>query len=282
MPEQKTDPNNPVPNLPIENLLGEAWRIGAFASVQRETHVPYLLRHKDQVLESLEHLQASPSHKRGGVQFHETDGLIAYLKKHANDEDQSLLLASICRDGSFGVQAIIDHHGEAIAGWMHHKAFLGPIKSSQFEAWFAMNSQYVTQQVFAEFVESREADFLSPTAGEMLELACNLEASKDLTFKSSIRLSDGQRRIECSEIIRSHIGATKNLDVPELFTLLIPVFLGFPLVEVSCRLRHRIVDGQLKFAYVIRDPQQLIERIARDVIARIEKETDLKIWLGMG
>jgi len=82
----------------------------------------------------------------------------------------------------------------------------------------------------------------------MLEVARDLSASSDVNFQSGIRLDNGSIQFGYTEEIKGSFGRDK-LEVPERFTVSIPVYVGSERVSMVARLRYRIADGKLTFWY---------------------------------
>ncbi len=110
------------------------------------------------------------------------------------------------------------------------------------------NGKREAQMEFAEFIEDNAPDIVEPDSATMLEVARDLSAKTDVDFASAIRLQNGQVQFKYSEQIKGTYGSG-NLDVPERFTISIPVHIGSERVGITARLRYRIASGKLTFWY---------------------------------
>lgn len=114
----------------------------------------------------------------------------------------------------------------------------------------------------------------------MLEISRSLEAKKKVNFASGLRLSNGQNELTYDEQI-SGTAAKGKLNVPELFTIGIPVLEGGIKYAVEARLRYRIADGgRLTMWFELVRPHKIVEDAVLAVWKEIEDKTGLMIFNG--
>lgn len=114
-----------------------------------------------------------------------------------------------------------------------------------------------------------------PTAAEFLELAQNFQATKAVNFASGTRLGNGQNQLVYEETIQARAGERGQLEIPETFTLGIPVFEGDAAYSLIARLRYRIQDGKLVLWYDLDRPHKIIDDAVKQLRVAIEAETGL-------
>jgi hypothetical protein len=91
-------------------------------------------------------------------------------------------------------------------------------------------------------------------------MARTLQAKTDVDFSSAVRLNNGQVQLKYTEQIKGTYG-NGNVDIPEEFTIAIPVYVGTPRVTIRARLRYRLVSGKLSIWYDLLRPSE-VERNA--------------------
>lgn len=150
------------------------------------------------------------------------------------------------------VLAILDYHGagDNAPRWGAHRIQLTLRHSEEWSTWTEKDGQAhkMSQMDFAEFLEDNAPDIVEPSAATMLEVARDLRAKTDVDFGSAIRMANGSVQFKYSEQVKGTFGAG-NVDVPETFTIAIPVYVGGTSVPITARLRYRIASGKLTFWY---------------------------------
>ncbi|MVT28133.1 DUF2303 family protein [Acidovorax citrulli] len=168
-----------------------------------------------------------------------------------------------------------------------HNAPLAP----EWAAWTGMDGKKQNQVDLAQFIENNLVDvaFLEPKDGHpgspdgstLLEVCRTLEAKKKVDFKSAIRLADGSTQFTYDEYVQGS-ALQGQLQVPEQFSLAIPVFENGAKWRVDVRLRYRIQDGGnlVMWLELIR-PQKVIEGAVLELREQIAKDTGLQILNGI-
>jgi uncharacterized protein YfdQ (DUF2303 family) len=190
---------------------------------------------------------AAPHRKKGTVAVLDAASFIEYytLFSDANsrvfaDETKSQVLA------------VLDYHGAGDGGprWGQHRVRLDLRKSPEWLTWMNQNGQAkkMSQMEFAEFIEDNTPDIREPNAATMLEMARSLQAKTDVDFSSAIRTNNGQVQFKYTENVKGTYG-NGNVEIPESFTVGIPVYVGTQRVAITARLRYRLNSGKLSIWY---------------------------------
>lgn len=228
---------------------------------------------------------ATPNRKKANVAFDDIASFCDYWKLHSRPESVIFGESDKC---TFG--AIFDYHGagtDTPAGWRDHRAGFSLAQTVEWATWLSNNGQNraKNQTQFAEFIEDNTPDIFQPpgstkpNAADMLETARELEAKGDMTFVSSIRLSDGRQQFTYNEATNATVGKGK-MDVPEEFVIRLVPYVGSAMVEVTARLRFRIKDDKLVFWYDLLRPHKVREDAFNSARARVEEETGQKVLIG--
>jgi len=234
-----------------------------------------------QVTLDLDQYSLTPRRKRGKVRLFTAESLADYV--NVQKLDGTALYADV--DNVTIVGVINGHNSEATdmnaPGWGDHRTTFQARLTPEWLAWSAMDGKMVKQAQFAEFLEDRVDDIVSPPAADLLELAKTFEATSRADFKSSVRLDSGQRQLTYVETIDAKAGQTGQLLVPEMIELGITPFEGADTYRLA---QHPVrtveneaeseVTGGARFRYRLGDAFDA-------VLATVETTTELKAYRGL-
>ncbi len=177
--------------------------------------------------------------------------------------------------------ALLDYHeSPAKPNWCDHVVTFAVRRSIEFQTWMGSNRKQMTQVEFARFIEDNLPDIAVPPSAELLQIALTFEAKKSVDFSSGVRLANGQIQFQYDEIVRG--SAQKgSIEVPEQFTLGIPIHINGPAYSIPVRLRWRLQESKVIFFYEIVRPHKFIEDALKEISQRIEKETPISILAGV-
>lgn len=212
----------------------------------------------------VEHLADRPRRKRGTVLIGDTASMASYLAKHATADTE------VWTDlDHLTITAVINAHGEDAPGWGDHRAVHRCKTTPGWDAWTATDGKLLTQQQFAELIETRAVDVVKPAAAEMLEVAQHFSATVGVRYESSRLLSNGQRQFEYREQVEAKAGRAGRLDVPTEFELALEPLAGAGRFRVTARFRYRMADGGLQVGYQLVRPEVVLEDAFAEVVAGI-------------
>ncbi|MBF6459830.1 DUF2303 family protein [Nocardia puris] len=245
-------------NAVAAELARESARFGTIRTPEgTDVHVNVLRQDERVLVESLEKFADFPRRDRGTSVVRDVASFAALLGLPGGPE------AVIFADEARGtVTAILNY-----SGWRDHRITLELHQSEQLARWLAHNGRLVSQEAFVELIEDSVGDIVNPTAADMLEIAQSFEATKGVQFESGRRSQSGAVRFRYTEQIDARAGQAGDLEVPEQFTLHLPVWRGGNLVEVRASLRYRIGREGLRLGFKITSLDDLL-RVAFDDIVR--------------
>jgi len=219
-------------------------------------------------LQDVEKHLPAPVRKRGLVTLYQPDSFVAYVNAYADVD--SAIFADVQESK---LTAVIDYHraGDGSARWGEFRAIYGPRITSEWKTWTDQNKKELTQVTFAEFLENNLPDIASPDGATLLEIAQNLQIKKDVAFKSSIRLANGETQFTYEE--RHDDDAAKGeMKLPELVILGLAPYEGLAKREVQARLRYRIRDGgKLVIWFDIVRAHKILEDAFAAIVDRVHK-----------
>jgi uncharacterized protein YfdQ (DUF2303 family) len=247
---------------------------------------PFILGDKEMTLHSLAHLLPFPDRKRVVVDVTEIPSFVQYVNEQKVDATR--IFGRAGADGHLQAPAlfvaIIDYHGigeEADdASWLTHTAVLTLTTTPEWKHWIASNGKAFAQEEFALFLEDHLPDIAAPDGATILEIASSIEASKDMSFRSAIRLEDGTRRFKCDEEMAAKAGVSRDLEIPDRFRLNIPVFDGCDGEFLDARFRYNIRDGALRLSYKLIRPDALLDAAVKSARLQIREQTQLPVFMG--
>lgn len=245
-------------------------------SVRSIDDTPFIVVPDGYHTESLENMLDIPTRKRGTVTLRDANSFVLLVDKH-----KTFNTTIFGRYDPPRFVAVFDDHGSEVPGWKEHRAVFDCPLSVEWKTWVAKSGVSMTQADFAKFIEDNLPDIAQPPAADMLEISRTLEAKKKVNFASGVRLSNGQNQLTYEEEI-SGTAARGQIQVPEEFTIGIPVLESGVKYAVTARLRYRIQDGgKMSMWYELVRPHKILEDAVKEVWADIEKRTNLVILNGM-
>lgn len=210
-----------------------------------------------------------PRRKAGTYKVHDAASLVAYLDKHA-DADTEVWADTVAAK----ITGVLDANGNTgidDARHEQHRVEYSVLYTEAWKAWKALDGKLVDQSAFAEHIEDRAIDIVRPSAADMLELAQSFRATSDVTFKSSKRLSSGERQLEYREQVDAGAGRDGQMEIPETFDLGLKPFEGAEAFKVVARLRYRIVNGHLAIGYKLERPEDIIRDAFLSVVQKVQE-----------
>lgn len=230
---------------------------------------------------------ATPFRKVGDVTFTEPTSLCRYVESHGESNRTTIYadpevnaFEAILNGHHAGPVASPDGEVDRGAGWGDHRAYLVLAATPEWQAWTKRSGDYMRQEEFAEFVEEHAPEIVEPDAATMLELASTFDATKAATMRSSVRLDSGQVRVSYEETVAARAGAKGDLVYPTTLRLGIAPFVGVDPYAVTARLRHRIVDGALRLAFLLDRPEAVVRDAFAQVAQAVEDETGHPVLFG--
>lgn len=234
---------------------------------------------------TLEKMLPVPTRKSGTTLLNDKESFVLVVNDQKTDATR---LFSTTNPPTF---TAVFNHVAAEAGWCDHQAKYNAPLAVEWVTWNDIDGKAMTQVDVAQFLEANLVDVTliapNPTEGEkgspdgatLLEMCRTLEAKKKVDFKSSVRLADGSTQFTYNEDVQGSAMAG-TIQIPEQFSIGIPVFENGDKWRVDVRLRYRINDGQLRMWFDLIRPHKVIEVAVKELREKIATETGLKVLNG--
>lgn len=229
-----------------------------------------------------------PRRKAGTVTVRNVASFAAYYAKHADEESE------VFADLDAGtVTAVLDAHrgnddlaaGEG-ARWQQHRLILALVPTLPWQEWTAKDRKFMSQELFAEFIEEHARDVDPEGAvksADLLETAQNFKATLKGSVTSGKRVSSGQTQFSYIEEITAtgQNAARKTIEMPEEFDLLIAPYEDIDPAVMAVRLRYRIQqDKSLVLGYFMNNPARVAREAVAEVVDKLAAECSVTVMHG--
>lgn len=209
--------------------------------------------------------------------------------------------------------AVFDYHEPAsagdggLAGWLQHRAVYSFPLSDEWQVWAGQNGKPMNQGDFAAFIEDHIDDVSDPPdfvhgqfdrdeAVKALEqvavklgtsyagtarlqaLSRGLEVHAGEKVKQQVNMQTGERTLVYDVEHKDAAGAP--VAVPGLFLIAIPVFRNGPLYRLAVRLRYRLNNGAITWAYEIWRADKAFDHAFDEAVQQTRQATGLPVLLG--
>lgn len=237
---------------------------------------------KHEVVDIEDHLDKHrdrPRRKRGSYVVHDVPSFAAYYDKHHLPETE------VWADTvAHTLVAVINAHtASPEAGYGDHCLSYAVTKTPAWNAWMAIDGKLLDQVAFAEHIEARAIDVVSPTSAQMLDIAQTFEAKTNVEFKSGELLSSGERKLIFEETTTAKAGQTGSVEIPKEIHLALVPFEGADAYKVTARFRYRISgEGKLALGVVLERPEDVVREAFLDVVGKVETAIGHSVLRGAG
>lgn len=226
----------------------------------------------------------------GTVELDDPDTFSAYVNRLRTAD--TALYAALPRQS---VTAVFNDHptvssqptgtSAPLAGFRDHTARLTLTTHPDWSAWKTRDMGSATQSgrtgmypqaAFGEFIEDMAHTIIRPDSAEMLEIALTLTGKRSLDFGSRHRLDNGDTAFTFVEETTARAGrGGQTIEIPNRFTIRVPIFLGTEPVEVEARLRYAADGDGVRMGYRLLRWMDAEREAFEAVVATVSDETGL-------
>lgn len=278
-----------APQMPIEfdsSMSAEAAArvIGALSAGR--TMKPFILKPAGYEVVALDYLipQTNPLHAEAAPNLQSAGSFIAYVNRFAQD-GKTVVFANM---NQAKLTAIVDYHETKQANFGKHVAHFQPAKSTQWEMWASNSGKPKSQSDFAELIEGARSAIASPAPprkgiaadlASLLEVTRGLQAKTEVNWSAGVRLKDGTNRLSFSEEVKGMV-TTGNVEIPDGFEILVPIFFGSTPQRVECQFRFSMKAGQLSLMYVIHEKTEIEQKAFEVIVDEIAAGINAPLFAG--
>lgn len=184
--------------------------------------------------------------------------------------------------------SVLDYHPagcDSKAKWGKHRGAYACPLSEAWLAWGGVDGLVLSQDAFAELLDSRDQDLASgnlpngtaaPSPAALISLANNLEVYSTAVAKRERDANTGKVRVSFSE----EKGVMGTVMPPPAFFVFIPIFQDGGGLPLEVRLRVLVDGGHAKFAVQIHAASDVLRVAFGGLCDRVEGETSLPVFVG--
>lgn len=223
-----------------------------------------------------------PVRKLGIVSLDDTASFIDYFNKQG--EGAKRIYASLEPVNFVG---LLNDHSEnpGEPDWRDFGCQYTPKHSKEWIVWTHRNKQpFDGNEAFAIWLEDNLLDVITPSNGQLMEIALNFRVINNAAFSNPVRLQDGNQELTYTSTVEgsTQVAGTGKVRIPELFTVEIPVFQGreAPKYKMDARFRFRLTNGALKLWYELVRPHKVLEQAFNDMVDKIATDTKQTVLYG--
>ena len=181
--------------------------------------------------------------------------------------------------------------------WCAHRAVWPVTMSKEWLAWTHAAGKAMSPAEFAEFLELRvpdvfwgdqrsdytnlliqQLDLRLATPSALIALSRNLAVNVDVAVRQAQTLSSGEIAVTYVEQHRD--GEGQPIRVPNAFLLAIPVVQGGPAYQILARLRYRITQQRITWAFELHRADLAFDAAIKEIGERVEQATTTPVFLG--
>jgi uncharacterized protein YfdQ (DUF2303 family) len=178
-----------------------------------------------------------------------------------------------------------------------HRAYWPLELSKEWKAWIGAAGKSMSPTEFAEFLEKhvpdvywgdQHSDYTKTlisqlelrlaTPSSLIALSRNLAVNVDVQVRQAQTLASGE--IAITYVEQHKDGEGLPIKVPNAFLIAIPVILGGPAYQLLARLRYRIREGKVSWAYDLHRVDIAFDAAVKEICERVQMETDRTVFLG--
>lgn len=216
------------------------------------------------------------THVKQKVTLYDEASFVEYVNAFKTEHTRVFGLPGFVK-GTPYVAAIFDYHKpQKGPDRTDHIAVFKPQYSEQWNVWRHNTGDEISQHEFAEFIEEKRADIVTPSAAELIDLIQNFKASKKVEFDSVTYQPNGDIKIGYEERTTSN-GA---IDVPDKLTIGIPIYFMGDAYSINVLMRYRMATGAVKFVLKMDRPDIMEADAFNSILNSIKTGTDLPMHIG--
>lgn len=246
----------------------------------------------------LDEVRTVPERRKGTVTLLDLPSFIGYVSRWS--EPSRSVIFAVRDERSPRLISVIDYHSaghDSDAAWCQHRAVYPFPVSEEWTRWKGKSGQGMTQQEFAQFIETGILEVLSPeSAGEgardfamrcgvefaspqrLVELSRSLSVRVKDSVHQAVKLSSGETQLNYTSTHEDGAGAP--IKVPGAFLLGLPVFRAGETFQVCARLRYRVKEGAVTWWFDLHRADRAFEVAVEDAAAVASESTGLALFFG--
>lgn len=248
---------------------------GLYVAVVPEGHTPVVVDDRDKN----DARGDAPRRRKGTARLTRTESFTAYVQANTF-ADAEVGPALYADDRGHKITAVFNGSGPALPGWGDDRAVLELVTTEDWNDWTVQDRIPMSQVKLAEFLEDHQANVVSPSGADLLELISTFEAMVSVEVKSVTRLANGTRQVAWNETATARAGQAHQAEFPDSFLLELVPFEGLAPVAVGARLRYKAAREGLQLTFLLDDTDTILRDAFDAVLAAVESDVGLVAYHG--
>lgn len=194
---------------------------------------------------------------------------------------------AVCRAslGQNSIVAVLDYHGRsrsgeavaAVPGRGKHMATLMCPFDADYAKWRARFGKLLDQKSVIEFVEEMIHTIGAPPAADLIEALGDIEIERVVKFKSARNDKNGNISFGYEEK-DGETTRSGQYSLPDHIVIVVPIFQGGNLIQLTAKLRFRMKDGDLVLGFAVPGIENIEREAFRSIGEAVRAETDTPVF----
>lgn len=219
----------------------------------------------------------TPRYIHQRVEVQALDSLVDYV--NAFKTDSTILFADIRANA---ITAMIDYHGkDQKAQNVAHQVTMALPFSEEWKLWTSIDGKMVGQLEFARFLEENHPDIAQPNAAELIEMARDLHAARNIKFTKVVRTDSDNENFTAEDTTTLGSRSTGgSVELPRQFTVRIPIYFGEESIDMSAFLRWKVGDEGMTLGIKLWRPEHVRQAMFKKIVVGAAERTALTAVFG--
>lgn len=246
---------------------------------------PAVIIGEKQRVESVAGYLPAPTRIKEAREFDDLRGYVAYINDFKTDTTAAF--ASRKR-----IETVFDYHGKEAPKWGSHKVTFNYRRSSRWDLWEKNNNKWMTQEVFADFLDSGLNEITKPAQSDVLDIVKNFRATVNAEAESSI--GQGGTSFSYRQVTKGGSAKKTDVEVPEYFSVQVAPFEGLqnlnsliadsnkqiPIYEFRAKCNWRLDDNKPEFKIQLLNFETAVDETLESVRVAIKELTGVTTYIG--
>lgn len=205
------------------------------------------------------------------------DSLVEYVNNYKTGN--TMMFADIMANS---ITALIDYHGkDQKAQHVAHRVTMALPFSEEWKLWTSIDGRMMGQLDFARFLEENHPDIAQPNAAELIEMARDLHAARNIKFSKVVRTDSDNENFTAEDTTTLGSRSTGNsVELPRQFTVRIPVYFGEGAIDMSAFLRWKVGDEGMALGIKLWRPEHVRQAMFKQIVVGAAEQTTLSALFG--
>lgn len=263
-----------------ETIAGLAVKAASVQTIKATDGREFLIVPKDATTQEVSDQHGlkltTPRYIHQGVTVQALDSLVEYLNNFKGPN--TLLFADIMANSITGV---IDYHAKDKAENVAHRVTMSLPYSEEWKLWTSIDGKMMGQLEFARFLEENHPDIAQPNAAELIEMARDLHAARNIKFTKVVRTDSDNENFTAEDTTTLGSRSTGNsVELPRQFTVRIPVYFGEEAIDMSAFLRWKVGDDGMTLGIKLWRPEHVRQAMFKQIVVGAAEQTTLRAVFG--